>query len=324
MLRHSLGLQSRLVSRCASTAGQTRILAHSRNYGSMMSAKEAVQAAKLDKSIKFVDATWYLDKTRSGKKEFLQKRISKATYFDIDEIADKSTDLPHMLPSEEEFAAAMSDMGISSTDHVVVYTNKESFAGPRVWWTFRVFGHKNVSLLQGGLQAWEQEAQGSVESGPVTPATEKGNFHAKLNKKMVADVKQVLDVVHSGSKQIVDARSKERFSGHAPEPRPGLAGGHIPGSLNLPVTEILEKDDFSRFKSPLEVKNAFQNAGIILGSDVITSCGSGVTAAVLFFGLHILGQDMQHLAVYDGSWSEWGARSDLPIYNPAKEEGGTK
>lgn len=308
-------------SRTVSTRLRSVDQSVSRQYGSLISVKEAVQAAKIDKNMKFVDATWYLDKTRSGQKEFLQKRIANAQYFDIDVIADKSTSLPHMLPKESDFAKAVSDMGISSSDHVVVYTNKEAFSGPRVWWTFRAFGHKKVSFLQGGLQGWEEEGHGAVEFGPATAPASKGNFVAKLNPKMVTDATQVLDVVMTGSKQLCDARSKARFLGQAPEPRPELAGGHIPGSLNVPFTELVQSTaDYTRFKSPLEIKNAFQEAGIILGSDVVLTCGSGVTAAYLYFGLHMLGQDMNKLALYDGSWTEWGARSDVPIYNPAKEE----
>lgn len=306
--------QSAFVTRAASRSNA------SRQYGSLISAKEALQAAKIDKKVKFVDATWYMDKSRSGHAEFLQKRISNARYFDIDAVADRNTSLPHMLPTEEEFAQAVSDMGISSTDHVVVYTNKDAFSGPRVWWTFRIFGHKKVSLLQGGLQGWEEEVHGPVESGPVAPVTEKGQFQAKLNPKMVVDAKQVLDIVLTGSKQICDARSHARFLGQAPEPRPQLAGGHIPGSLNVPFTALVHTPDHTRFKSPLEIKNAFQEAGIILGSDVVLTCGSGVTAAYLFFGLHMLGQDMTKLAIYDGSWTEWGGRNDLPVFNPAADD----
>lgn len=297
----------------------------SRDYGSLINADEALNALKTDKKVKFVDATWYLAAGRDPKAEFVQARIPGARFFDIDAIADKTSSLPHMLPSNEDFSRAITDMGISNDDHVVVYTQKEAFSGARVWWTFRVFGHNKVSLLQGGMHAWKNEVDGPIESGAVTPAVPASEpFRVEFQSRMVTNYQKVLEVVFSGSKQILDARSEARFLGSAPEPRPGLAGGHIPGSLNLPFTALMEDGDVTRFKSPLAIKNTFQRAGLILGSDVILSCGSGVTAAVLFFGLHLLGIEQEKLAIYDGSWSEWGAIADAPIHNPTLEEAESK
>jgi thiosulfate/3-mercaptopyruvate sulfurtransferase len=260
--------------------------------------------------VKFVDASWHMDKSRSGFKEFLRCRIANAQYFDIDEISDKSSTLPHMLPSEELFQEAVANLGISSRDHVVVYTVADSFSAARVWWTFRLFGHEKVSILQGGLTSWI-DANGEIESGPTKPVS-KGEFRAVLNKKMVVSANDVLNVVNTGSSQILDARSSPRFLAQTPEPRPGLPSGHIPGSLNLPFTELVKTGDFSTFKTPAEIRDAIVNSGVILGSNVILSCGSGVSAAVLGFGMHLIGKDLDSFPIYDGSWSEWGSRNDLP------------
>ncbi len=260
--------------------------------------------------VKFVDASWHMDKNRSGYKEFLRCRIANAQYFDIDEISDKTTTLPHMLPTEEAFQEAVANLGISSRDHVVIYTVADSFSAARVWWTFRLFGHEKVSILQGGLTNWIDN-NAPIESGP-TKAVVKGEFRAILNKNMVVTASDVLNIVNSGNSQILDARSTPRFLAQAPEPRPGLPSGHIPGSLNLPFTELVKTGDFSSFKSPAEIRDSIMDAGVILGSNVVLSCGSGVSAAVLAFGMHLIGKDLETFPIYDGSWTEWGSRSDLP------------
>jgi thiosulfate/3-mercaptopyruvate sulfurtransferase len=303
--------------RCFSThINDVAINSSKKQLKSLLPASDALLALQNEKNIKFVDGTWYLGNQRNPHEEFRNGRIQGAQFFDIEQLSDKSTELPHMLPTAAKFEEAISNMGISSQDHVIVYTQSQSFSAARVWWTFRVFGHDKISILQGGIDAWKQ-ANGPIESGEIQPPSSKGKFTADYNRQLVADAQQVLSVVMTGSKQIVDARSKARFLGQAPEPRPGLAGGHIPGSLSLPFTEIVESSDSSRFKSLQDIKTAFQEAGLILGSDVIFTCGSGVTASILLFGLHLLGQDMKKLAVYDGSWSEWASRGDLPIHNPA-------
>jgi thiosulfate/3-mercaptopyruvate sulfurtransferase len=267
-------------------------------------------------NLKFIDGSWHMNKERKPLSEFDAERIVGARYFDIDAVSDKSTTLPHMIPSVDEFSTHMGNLGLKNSDHVVVYTAQGSFSAARVWWTLRLFGHDNVSILNGGLPAWKA-AGGPTESG-APAAVEKTTYQAKLNNNLVVKAEDVLAIVQSGAAQIVDARSTARFMGEAPEPRPGLAGGHIPGSLNLPFTAILREDDMTKFRSPLEIKEKVQSAGVILGSNVVFTCGSGVTAAVLYFGMHLLGIDMNKLAVYDGSWSEWGQNPDLPKVNPAQ------
>jgi thiosulfate/3-mercaptopyruvate sulfurtransferase len=259
---------------------------------------------------KFLDGSWYVGKARDPRAEFATERIQGARFFDLDNISDKSSSLPHMLPSAEQFSKDVSDLGISNDDHVVVYTKENCFSAARVWWTFKAFGHRKVSIMNGGINAWKT-IKGPVESGELAGVT-KGSYQATLNNKMVVDWKEVLNVVETGAAQIIDTRSAGRFHGTAPEPRPGLAGGHIPGSLNLPFDRLVKEEDWTTFRSKEEIKEAIEAAGKIMGSKSIISCGTGVTACVLAFGLHLLDQDHESSPIYDGSWTEWGGRSDLP------------
>lgn len=289
------------------------------SFKSLLEAKDALQIVKTNGKVKFIDGTWYLGDKERGYFEYLKARVPGATFFDLDKIADTTTNLPHMLPNESLFSITMSSFGVDNNDHVIVYSQSDTFSASRVWWTFKTFGHDKVSILQGGLNSWI-ESGGQIESGANTNQPPASNYVAKLNPKLVVNSQQVLDVVMTGTKQIIDARPKDRFEGKAPEPRPGLAGGHIPGSLNLPVGSVVEAGQLSKFKDPAAIRDAFRDAGLILGSDVILTCGSGVTASVLYFALHQLGYDLQQMAVYDGSWSEWGRNKDLPIYNPTLDE----
>jgi len=236
-----------------------------------------------------------------------------ARWFDLELISDSTQSLPHMLPSADFFAESVANLGISSSDHVVVYTTPGCFSASRVWWTFKAFGHSRVSVINGGLKGWLAEG-GEVATGTPPELSVKGNFTARLDPRFVYNWKQVLAVVNSGHAQLLDARSTGRFTAQAPEPRPHLAGGHIPGSLNIPMTLVLE-EDLVTFKPLEEIRKIFEDTGVVIdsGAAVVTTCGSGVSAAVLSLCMNLLGKDIASAPVYDGSWTEWGARPDLPI-----------
>lgn len=252
------------------------------------------------------DASWHMPATgRNARAEFLAGHIPGAVFFDIDAIADHTTDLPHMLPTPEFFSATIGALGLGDGMRAIVYDSVGLFSAPRLWWTLKVFGVDRVSLLDGGLPAWIAAGH-PVETGLAQPSP--ACFTPHFNSALVADSAQVLMALASGAPQVVDARSSERFRGVAAEPRPGLRSGHMPGAYNLPFQRLVEN---GRLKDPASLAAAFADAGIDLNGEMIASCGSGLTACIVSVALAATGRGAAR--VYDGSWSEWGARTDLPV-----------
>jgi thiosulfate/3-mercaptopyruvate sulfurtransferase len=259
-----------------------------------------------DPNTVIVDGSWYLPAMkRDGFKEYQAAHIPGAVFFDIDEIADHGSGLPHMLPPAEAFALHMRRLGIADGATVVVYDGGGLFSAPRVWWTFRVFGAKDVFILDGGFPKWRGENR-PVEAGMTVrpPAT----FTATFDEALVADLDRVEQALNAGSAQVVDVRPAERFRGEAPEPRPGVRSGHMPGSLNVPSSRLVENGSLA---SPEKIRAALAAGQVDPDKPVIASCGSGVSAAILWLALDSIGNPPQ--ALYDGSWSDWGTRADKPV-----------
>ncbi|MEM6906572.1 MAG: 3-mercaptopyruvate sulfurtransferase [Pseudomonadota bacterium] len=257
--------------------------------------------------IRIVDASYHLPDTgRDAKAEYAAGHLPGARFFDIDEIADAKSPLPHMLPPTEKFVARVRAMGIGDGHRVIVYDQTGLFSAARVWWMFRLFGHGDVAVLDGGLPKWQAEGH-PVEDEPVDPRER--HFTGRRNQGMVRDVTQIAGSAKLRSELIVDARSPGRFRGDEPEPRAGLRAGHIPGAKNVHYRSLLNDDQ--TMKSPEETREIFEAAGVDLSQPIVTSCGSGVTAAILTLALTRMGHTRN--ALYDGSWVEWGAYPDLAV-----------
>ena len=260
-----------------------------------------------DPDLRVLDASWYLPaQNRNAKSEYDSAHIPGARFFDIDEISDQRSSLPHMAPPPEKFISRMRAMGVGDGHQVVIYDGAGIFSAARVWWTFRLMGKLDVAVLDGGFPKWQAESR-EIEDMP--PLIRDRHMTVSRQNHMVKDVTQVAHAAKLGEAEILDARSAARFRGEAPEPRAGLRSGHIPGSKNIPFAEVLNPD--GTMKAPAALRQVFEAAGVDLKKPAITSCGSGVTAAVLSLALERVGH--RNHALYDGSWAEWGMYDDLRV-----------
>ena len=256
--------------------------------------------------LRIVDASFYLPaQNRDADAEYAAGHIPGAVRFDHDKVADHSTGLPHMVPSPEIFAEAVGKMGISDKDRIVVYDGPGIFSAPRAWWLFRTMGAEHVFVLDGGLDGWKSEGR-PLET--LVPSPKPAAFKTDFRIDKVIDFQTMLSIVGDGSRQIADARSAGRFAGSEPEPRAGMRSGHMPGARSLPSGTFSTN---GKLKSLSELRRAIEDAGIDFGQPVVTSCGSGITAAIITLALESLGHEDN--ALYDGSWSEWGSREDTPV-----------
>ncbi|MHB1217581.1 MAG: 3-mercaptopyruvate sulfurtransferase [Alphaproteobacteria bacterium] len=258
--------------------------------------------------LRVVDASWYLpQQKRDAKAEYAAHHIPGAIYFDIDLISDSSIPLPHMLPSPEQFARQMGELGIGDGDRVVCYDGAGLFSAARAWWMLRAMGHANIAVLDGGFPKWLAEKR-PVEAGRAQ--SQPRRFSPRPDKRLIRSIEQVRNNLNTHREQVLDARARGRFKGTEPEPRPGVRSGHIPGAANLPYNELLDPKTGTVLPKDQLIAR-FEAEGIDLSKPVVTSCGSGVTASALALGLYLVGR--ADAAVYDGSWSEWGARTDTPV-----------
>ena len=267
--------------------------------------------------LRVVDGSYYLPhEGLDPRAEYELHHIPGALFFDIDDIADSESELPHMLPSPVKFSSKVRKLGLGDGLRIVVYDQRGLFSAPRVWWSFRHFGHRDVAVLDGGLPKWMAEGR-PVDEGE-SRAGER-HFTPRVDSFLLRDREQMMGNLKSGREQVLDARSRGRFEGREPEPREGLRGGHIPGSLNLPYGELIEPE--SQTLKPVEaLRAAFEGAGLDMAKPVVTTCGSGITAGILALALELAGH--KQVAVYDGSWAEWGLPGDTPVESGSAETGG--
>lgn len=257
--------------------------------------------------LQVVDATWFMpNEHRSGLQEYRRAHIPGAVFFDIDTVADHSTDLPHMLPPPDAFAREVGALGLRREADIVVYDAQGIFSAPRVWWSLRVMGFPHVHVLDGGLPKWCAEGK-PVETS--RPSPEPTALRSIYDPDLVRDIDAVRQLLSERDAQLIDARPGARFRGEAPEPRAGLRSGHMPGARNMPWSDLVTPE--GTMKPPAEIRAAFQAAGVDLAAPIVTTCGSGVSAALLALALARIGRG--DVAVYDGSWSEWGGRDDTPV-----------
>ncbi len=277
----------------------------------MVNSNDLVETEWLSKNLSKVfllDGSWYLpNQKRNPRKEFEKIHIPGSQFFDIELISDQNNKLPHMIPDSKVFEKHVSNLGLKNLDHIVIYDGIGLQSAARVWWSFKVFGHQKISILNGGLPKWISENRPTEKKVFKKIKTD---YKAHFKKNFVKNYLQVITNIKTKKEELIDARSKGRFDGIEPEPRKELISGNIPGSINLPFQELINQSDLT-LKKPEEIKNIFLKKGITFNKPIITSCGSGITACILAFCLHLI--EYEDYSVYDGSWSEWATKKNSPI-----------